>query len=123
MQRLRGSGDVNILTALILTAYFTGNIFCLTFHTSSKLQLANRASTLFAINVTPLYFSARSNVLLDKVLMLRLPEIITVHHWMGRMALIHAAVHAVARVTMLDVKISIPQALVSWPSFQCEPFD
>jgi hypothetical protein len=111
-QRSKGSIDINILTAIVVVCYIAGNIFCLSFRTMSKLDLANRASFLFGVNLIPIYLGARSNLVLDRLVKLRLAEIILVHHWMGRMALVHAAVHAITRATM-GAHVGILQALVS----------
>ena len=115
-QRVPGSYDVDPLALLAIITYVAGNIFCLSYRVSSRLELATRASSLFAINVIPIYLGARSNVILDRFLKVRLREIVIVHHWMGRTAMIHATVHAVARATMLNARIRVPEILVMLPA-------
>ena len=116
MQRHPESDDVSFLVAIIIFVYVAANIGCLAilaFHKQTRKQISSRSTWMFNVNVLPLYLGSRTNIALDTLFSLPLRDLRLLHRWIGRVCLIHAIVHMVTQVTMLERSLNANDYLVS----------
>ena len=117
VQRRRGTQDVCIITALLITIYVAANLFCLTFENRGPTELAGRASFLFAINALLMYLGVHLSTVLDKLLGLSLRHKSVAHRWIGRICVLHATVHGVSQIAFVRrSSMSSSMIIVSVPT-------
>ncbi|OCK89679.1 uncharacterized protein K441DRAFT_582971, partial [Cenococcum geophilum 1.58] len=67
-----GSSDVSVLITILILFYIIANIIIYTLGILGRAKLAKRYSSLFVINIVPLYLSSRTSLISNKVLYLNL---------------------------------------------------
>ena len=66
------NNNISVLAAILILLYIIANIIIYTLGILGRAKLAKRYSSLFVINIVPLYLSGRTSLIGNKVLYLNL---------------------------------------------------
>ncbi|XTI87004.1 hypothetical protein V2W45_1207731, partial [Cenococcum geophilum] len=67
IKRQKGSSNISVLIAILILLYITVNIIIYILGILGHARLAKRYSSLFVINMVPLYLSSRTSLISNKV--------------------------------------------------------
>ena len=96
--RRAGTANFSRFHALVVTMYISANVACTVIGVHSLEELSKRSSTLFSINMLPLYFGGRTNIFLDRVLGVSRVEYTVMHHWAGRVCATQGLIHGAVKL-------------------------
>ncbi|KAI9674060.1 MAG: hypothetical protein M1822_009576 [Bathelium mastoideum] len=106
VKRQNGTSNVSRLSALSTLIYIIGNTVASFIGITDQAQLAERLTSLFSINLVPLYLGGRTSFIMDRILGIPLTQVGLSHRWIGRVCAAQGITHALLKMNIHRPRIS-----------------